>query len=348
MATYTNRRIVLASRPAGTFRPADLALETEEVAALEPGQALVQVDTLSIDAFIRTILDDGSYHQSVPLGGMVTALGVGTVVDSADESLQPGDRVFGPLAAQTHARFPAAFLRKLDVGTVPATAYLGALGLTTGLTAYFGICEVGAVAAGDTVVVSGAAGAVGSLAGQLARIAGAGRVIGIAGGPRKAAFLVDELGFDAAIDYKHEDVPARLRELAPEGVDVFFDNVGGAILDAVLFQIRERGRIVICGAISQYERMDRVAGPSNYLKLAERHARMEGFAVTHFAARFGEAETALAGWLAEGRLKVHEHVVHGIENFPTALHTLLTGGHEGKLLLMPGGSGEVFDVILPT
>jgi NADPH-dependent curcumin reductase len=328
-----NRRVVLASRPSGAFRPSDLRVETEELAPPDAGQAIVAVDTLSIDAFIRTILDDGSYHQSVPLGGLVMALGVGTVVDSADEALQPGDRVFGPLGAQTYARFPAAHLRKLDVGTVPATAYLGALGMTTGLTAYFGIFEVGAVAAGDTVVVSGAAGAVGSVAGQLARIAGAGRVIGIAGGPRKAAFLVDELGYDAAIDYKHDDVPALLRELAPDGVDVFFDNVGGAILDAVLFQIRERGRIVICGAISQYERMDRVAGPSHYLKLAERHARMEGFAVTHFAARFGEAETALAGWLAEGRLRVHEHVLHGIENFPAALDTLLTGGHEGKLLL---------------
>ena len=333
MAVYRNRRVVLASRPSGAFRTTDLAVETEELAPPDAGQVIVAVDTLSIDAFIRTILDEGSYHLSVPLGSLVTALGVGTVVDSADAALQAGDRVFGPLGAQTYARFPAAHLRKLDVSTVPATAYLGALGMTTGLTAYFGVIEVGAVTKGDTVVVSGAAGAVGSVAGQLARIAGAGRVIGVAGGPRKAAFLVDELGYDAAIDYKSADVPSRLAELAPEGVDVFFDNVGGDILDAVLLQIRERGRIVICGAISQYERMDHVAGPSNYLKLAERHARMEGFAVTHFAARFGEAETALAGWLADGRLRLHEHVLHGIDNFPAALHTLLTGGHEGKLLL---------------
>jgi NADPH-dependent curcumin reductase len=333
MTTYTNRRIVLASRPVGSFQTTDLTIDTQTFDGPDTGNVIVQVDTLSIDAFIRTVLDDGSYHQSVPIGGLITALGVGTVIDSADESLQPGDHVFGPLCAQTYAHFPAGMLRKLDTHTVPATAYLGALGMTTGLTAYFGIFEVGAVKAGDTVVVSGAAGAVGSMAGQLARIAGAGRVIGIAGGPHKAAFLVDQLGFDAAIDYKNEDVAARLKELAPDGVDVFYDNVGGEILDAVLFQIRERGRVVICGAISQYERMDRVAGPSNYLKLAERHARMEGFAVFHFSDRYGEAETALAGWLAEGRLRVHEHVLHGIDNFPVALSTLFTGGHEGKLLL---------------
>lgn len=333
MTTYPNQRIVLTSRPVGAFKPTDLSLETDELAAPGPGHAMIAVDTLSIDAFIRTILDDGSYHMSVPLGGLVTALGVGTVVDSTVEELQPGDRVFGPLGAQTHALLPAAALRKLDVGVVPARAYLGAIGLTTGVTAYFGMCVVGAVTQGDVVVVSGAAGAVGSVAGQLARIAGAGKVIGVAGGPHKTAFLVDELGYDAAIDYKNDDVPTRLRELAPDGVDVFYDNVGGAILDAVLFQIRERGRIVICGGISQYEHMDRVVGPTNYLKLAERHARMEGFAVTHFADRFGEAETALAGWLAEGRLKMPEHVVHGIDQFPAALDTLLTGGHTGKMLL---------------
>ena len=333
MTNYTNHRIVLATRPVGAFQTTDLVADIEEIDGPAPGNVIVQVDTLSIDAFIRTVMDDGSFHQSVPIGGLITALGVGTVIDSADEALQPGDQVFGPMCAQTYAHFPAGMLRKLDTGTVPAKAYLGALGMTTGLTAYFGIFEVGAVAKGETVVVSGAAGAVGSMAGQLARIAGAGRVIGIAGGPRKAAFLVDELGFDAAIDYKNDDVAVRLKELAPDGVDVFYDNVGGPILDAVLFQIRERGRVVICGAISQYEKMDQVAGPTNYLKLAERHARMEGFAVFHFADRYGEAENALSGWLAEGRLRMHETVLQGVDNFPTALHTLFTGGHEGKLLL---------------
>ncbi len=331
-----NRKIVLAARPSGLPVLADFRLEEEVVGDPAPGHVIVAVDTLSIDAFIRTVLDDRSYHGSVHLGSTITALGVGHVISSAAPELEPGDAVFGPLGAQTITTLPAVALRKLDVTRVPAITYLGALGLTTGLTAYFGVLEVGAVKPGDTVVVSGAAGAVGSIAGQVARIAGAERVIGVAGGPAKVAFLVDELGYDAAIDYKHDDVDARLAELAPNGIDVFFDNVGGATLDAVLMQIREGSRVVICGAISQYADMDHVTGPRNYLKLAERHARMEGFAVTHFHARFAEAEAALTDWLADGRLVVHEHHEHGIEEFPHALRTLLTGGHVGKLLLDVG------------
>jgi hypothetical protein len=333
MTERINRRIVLAARPKGLCQPSDFRLETSPVTAPGPGHVLVQVDTLGIDAFIRTTFEDDAYHGSAPLGSTVIALGVGTVLESADPALVPGDRVFGPLSAQTLALLPAAALRKLDVGRVPASTYLGALGLTTGLTAYFGIREVGAVKSGDTVVVSGAAGAVGSMAGQVARALGAGRVIGIAGGAAKGRFLVDELGFDAAIDYRNEDVEQRLGELAPNGLDVFFDNVGGTILDAALMHVKEGSRVVICGAISQYSDMEHVSGPKNYLKLAERHARMEGFAVTHFAPRFPEAEAALSEWLADGRLVVHEHVERGIENFPKALDLLFTGGHHGKLLL---------------
>jgi NADPH-dependent curcumin reductase len=325
LRSYVNRKVVLAQRPKGTPLDSDFTIVDEPVADLAPGHALVQVDLLGIDAFIRTVLDEGAYHGTASLGAAIVALGVGRVLESTDDALAPGDHVFGPLGAQRFATLPAAALRKLDVSSVEPTAYLGALGLTTGMTAYFGIFEVGAVKPGDTVVVSGAAGAVGSMAGQLAKLAGASKVIGIAGGPEKVAYLTDELHLDA--------VEARLGELAPNGIDVFYDNVGGDILDAVLMHIVEGSRVVICGAISQYQNMDDVRGPRNYLKLAERHARMEGFAVTHFRARFPAAEAALASWMASGELVMHEHYENGVEDFPAALRLLLSGGHHGKLLL---------------
>lgn len=293
---------------------------------------LVEVGHLSIDPFIRTSMEERSYHPSIPIGGTVTALGVGRVLESGNTSFAPGDGVFGPLGAQTFARVPGAILRKVDEKRAPLTAWLGVLGLTAGVTSYFGVREVGCVKPGETFVVSAAAGAVGSLAGQIAKIDGA-RAIGIAGGQDKVRYATDELGLDACIDYKGEDVAARLRSLCPDGVDVFFDNVGGELLDVVLDQIRERARVVICGAISQYHDMDDVRGPKLYLRLAERHARMEGFAVTHFAEHFGEAEAALARWLEEGKLHMREHVEHGIERFPDALLMLFSGGHTGKLLV---------------
>lgn len=328
-----NRKVVLVSRPTGRPDESNFALVEEAVTPLVDGQVLVAVDLLGIDAFIRTTLDEGSFHRGARLGGVIPALGVGEVLDSRDADLAAGDKVFGPLGSQTHAVMPAAALRKLDTGIAPVNAWLGALGLTTGLTAYFGIVDVGRVKKGDTVVVSGAAGAVGSIAGQIARLSGADSVIGIAGGRHKTAFLVDELGFDAAIDYRTENVGARLDELAPNGIDVFFDNVGGEILDDVLMRIVEGSRIVICGAISQYEKMDDVRGPRNYLKLAERHATMEGFAVFHFAAHYARAEAQLAQWYRNGDIVMREQIERGVENFPAVMNMLMTGAHHGKLLL---------------
>jgi NADPH-dependent curcumin reductase CurA len=334
MAVETNRKVVLVHRPDGIPDPSCFRVEQEALSPLEDGQVRVDVSHLSIDAFIRTALEEVAFHAPVPIGGTITALGVGRVRESRSDRFAPGDTVMAPLGVQTIATLPEIMVQPIDEKRAPITAYLGVLGMTAGLTAYFGIREVGHVQAGETVVVSAAAGAVGSLAGQIARLDGA-RVIGIAGGPDKCSHLTKELGFDAAIDYKGEDVDARLRELAPDGIDVYFDNVGGPMLDVVLDQIREQARVVICGAISQYhgDMSQGVRGPNLYLRLAERHARMEGYAVSHFGAQFGAAQSELADWLAEGALKLPEHVENGLENFGATLQMLFEGGHTGKLLL---------------
>ena len=213
-------------------------------------------------------------------------------------------------------------------------AYLSVLGMT-GMTAYFGLLDVGAAKEGDTVVVSGAAGAVGTVVGQIAKILGC-RVVGIAGGADKCRWLVDGLGFDAAIDYKSEDVRKALREHCPKGIDVYFDNVGGEILDIVLTQLAMHARVVICGAISQYNATDGVKGPANYLSLLVNRARMQGMVVFDYAARYGEAAQAMAGWLADGRLKAREDIVDGFETFPDTLLKLFRGDNTGKLLLKVG------------
>jgi NADPH-dependent curcumin reductase CurA len=330
-----NRRIVLASRPEGMPQESDFALEESELLPLGDDQVTVEVSHLSIDAFIRTTLDARvGHHGSIPLGAPIVALGVGKVTDSTFEGLSAGDWVTGPMMAQTHAQMPGAVFQRIDTDIAPPSAYLGALGMTTGLTAYVGLLEVVGVSGGETVVVSGAAGAVGSVACQLAKIQGA-AVIGIAGGAEKGRYLTETIGADAAIDYRNDDVAARLDQLAPDGIDVYFDNVGGELLDIVLDRLATGARVSICGAISQYDHLDDVRGPKLYLRLAERNARMCGFTVDHYSERFAEAREKLAGWMTEGRLTLPEHIETGIERFPAALNMLFTGGHMGKLLVCP-------------
>jgi hypothetical protein len=330
-----NKKVVLVTRPEGSPKDADFKIVEEELPALEQDQVLLEVEHLSIDAFIRTMLDnEAGFHGGTDLGAPVIALGIGKVLASQSDNLNQGDVVFGPLGAQTHAVLPAPMLRKIESDELPARAYLGALGMTTGLTAYAGMFKVGEVTQGDTVVVSAAAGAVGSVACQLAKIAGA-RVVGIAGGPAKVDYLINTLGCDTAIDYKAGDVAEQLRSAAPDGVDVFFDNVGGELLDTVLDQLAVGARVVICGAISQYNDMDSLRGPKLYLRVAERNASMRGFTVDHFAADFADMERELSGWLQEGKLKMPEHIENGIDQFPKALAMLFNGGHMGKLLVAP-------------
>ncbi len=330
-----NQRVVLLQRPEGAVTDDCFAVEEQELGPLEEGQVRVAVDVVSVDAFIRTTIRDTGFHQTVPIGGTVGALGAGHVIESTVEGWDVGDAVKGGLGAQTIATVDVKGLQKVDESVAPLSAHLGLLGLTTGITAWVGVRRIGRPQPGETFVVSAAAGAVGSIAGQIAKLDGA-RVIGIAGSERKTAYLLDELGFDAAIDYQHEDVAARLRELAPDGVDVFFDNVGGELLDVVLDQLAMRARVVLCGAISQYERTGDVRGPGMYLRLAERQSRMEGFAVFHFPECFDEASAELAGWLVDGSLSLREEVLDGIERFPEALRMMFTGANLGKLLVRVG------------
>jgi hypothetical protein len=257
---------------------------------------------------------------------------VGRILESKADGWSVGQPVRGGLGAQTIATVRPDGIEAVADTEGSLSRYLGALGGSTGVTAWVGVREVGRPQPGETFVVSAAAGAVGSIAGQIAKLDGA-RVIGIAGGPTKVAHLVNTLGFDAAIDYKNENVTERLRELAPEGVNVFFDNVGGPILDAVLDHLALRARVVICGAISQYDDMDHVTGPSLYLRLAERQSRMEGFAYFHFPDSIPVATAELARWLDEGSIVMAEEILDGIERYPEALQFMYSGGNTGKLMV---------------
>ncbi|MFL5895057.1 MAG: NADP-dependent oxidoreductase [Thermoleophilaceae bacterium] len=333
MAPSDNRQLRLASRPTGMVDAGNFELTEEPLAAPGDDEALVKTLYISLDPAMRGWMRDAvSYVPPVELGEVMRALGVGVVVDSKSAALAPGDHVVGLFGVQEHSVLPAQALTKVDPDVAPLPTYLGALGMP-GLTAYFGLLDVGELREGDTVVVSGAAGAVGSVAGQIAKLKGC-RAIGIAGGPEKCAWLVDELGFDAAIDYKNDDVRRGLKEHCPDGIDVYFDNVGGEILDAVLTRLARGARVVICGAISQYNADDGMRGPSNYMMLLVRRAKMQGFLVFDYASRHPEAVAEMAQWRSEGKLTTREEIVEGtIETFPEALQKLFRGENTGKLVL---------------
>ena len=326
-----NEKVVLKQAPGGVPTPDDFAIVSEAVGQPGDGEILIEVEHLGIDAFITTTLNHDGHHGRSEVNTPVMALGTGRVIESRSEAFSPGDRVFGGMGAQRYIVTPVEGYRKLEDTSVPARTYLGLLGITTGLTAYAGMILVGNVKEGDTVAVSAAAGAVGSIACQLAKLKGA-RVIGIAGGPEKCAFL-EESSCDATIDYKSSNVAEQIGFLAPDGLDLFFDNVGGSILDAALDNLAMGARVVICGAISQYADMAAVKGPALYLRLAERNASMLGFTVDHYREQFPEMETNLTQWASEGKIHMQEHIVSGLERFPEALEMLFKGGHRGKLLI---------------
>ena len=329
-----NRRLVLAKRPSGLVDESTVRLESEAVPEIADGEALVRVRYLSIDPTIRTWMDDiPSYLPPIEIGEVIRSGGVGEVIDSRCEVYTPGQLLFGMTGWQDYVVVDAGerAMQVLPDGVPPGIA-IGILGVT-GMTAYFGITDVGQVKADDVVVVSGAAGATGSAAGQIAKIKGAKKVVGIAGGGEKCAFIVDELGFDDAIDYKNDNVAARLRETCPDGIDLYFDNVGGSILDDCLGNLALRGRVVLCGAISTYNSDGPPPGPSNYLRLVVNRGRMEGFIILDYLDRFPAAQMEIAAWIAEGKIKSSEHLVQGLEHAPEALNLLFSGGNTGKVIV---------------
>jgi NADPH-dependent curcumin reductase CurA len=333
----TNTQVRLAARPTGLPRASDWEIVEEPLPAPGDGEFTVAISHLSLDPAMRGWMNAGaSYIEPVEIGAVMRAGAVGEVTASQHPGFPVGEHVAGAFGVQEHALSDGAGVTKVDLSLAPLPTYLGTLGMT-GMTAYFALLDVGKPEAGNTVVVSGAAGAVGSVAGQIARIKGC-RVIGIAGGEEKCRWLTDELGFDAAINYKHQDVTRTLRELAPEGIDVYFDNVGGDILDAALTRLARGARIIICGAVSQYNATEGFKGPANYMALLVARASMTGMVVFDYASRFPEAARELAGWLQDGTLISREDVVEGgVRAFPDALLKLFAGENTGKLVLHVAG-----------
>jgi NADPH-dependent curcumin reductase CurA len=335
MAELKNRQWLLASRPQGMIKESDFRLSEGMTPALKDGEVLVRNLAFSFDPTQRGWMSMDTYIPAIPIGEPMKAGAVGQVVESKKSGYAKGDLVQGLFGWEDYTISTGGGLmglQKLPAGTDPLLA-LSLLG-TTGLTAWVGTIDVGLVKPGDTFVVSGAAGATGSVAGMIAKVKGC-RVIGIAGGPEKCAWLTKEAGFDGAIDYKNEQVGAALSKHCPKGIDVYFDNVGGEILDDCLARLADRARVVLCGAISQYNEAQGVAGhpPKNYFNLIFHGARMEGFLVFHFAQHFPQAIAEMSKWLAEGKIKNKIDLANGLENAPKTIIRLFTGANFGKQLL---------------
>ena len=334
--TLSNQQIRLGARPVGMPKRGDWKFTTEPVRDIADGEIVVKTLYLSLDPAMRGWMNEGkSYIRPVAIDEVMRAGGIGKVVASKSPKFAVGDYVSGGTGVQQYWVGPAddktAAFYKVDPKAAPLPKYLNALGMP-GMTAYFGLLEVGQPKAGETVVVSGAAGAVGQTVGQVAKHKGC-RVVGIAGGKDKCDFVVNELGFDACIDYKNESVRDGLKKHCPQGVDVYFDNVGGDILDNVLTRINLKARIIICGAISQYNNTTPVKGPANYLSLLVNRARMEGIVVFDYADRYHLGVAEMAKWMKEGTFKTREDIVEGLDNFPETLLMLFEGKNFGKLVL---------------
>ena len=327
-----NHQFRLAARPVGLPRPSDWAYTEEPVGEPGDGEVLVKNAYVSLDPAMRGWMNDArSYIPPVGIGEVMRAFAVGEVIASKDPDVPVGSHVGGLLGVQEYAIANGKGVFKVDPSLAPLPVYLGTLGMP-GVTAYFGLLDIGKPKAGETVVVSGAAGAVGGLVGQIAKIKGC-HVVGIAGGPEKCGHLLEDLGFDATIDYKAGNLDAELSEHCERGIDIYFDNVGGEILDSALAHLARKARVVICGAISQYNNTTALQGPANYLSLLVNNASMTGFTMSDYLSRYGEAVQQLGSWLASGELVSREDVAEGLENFPDTLLRLFAGENRGKLVL---------------
>lgn len=329
-----NRTVRLAQRPTGMPGPETWAIADEPAPEPGEGEVLVEVKAISLDPAMRGWLDAGkSYIPPVGVGEVMRASGAGVVLASRDPRWAPGDTVMGGLGVQRLACVRGRDLERVDLSLAPFERWLGVLGIP-GMTAWFGLFDVGAVQPGETVVVSAAAGAVGGLVVQLAKRHGC-RVVGIAGGPEKCRLVTDRFGADACIDYRAGPVRPALAAAVPGGIHVYFDNVGGEILEAAMTLLARRARVVICGAISGYNDFAGIRGPRNYLNLLVQRARMEGFVVFDYAARYAEARAKIASGLRDGSIVALEDVRDGLDSFPDVLPLLYTRGNMGKLVLRP-------------
>ena len=332
MTEGVNRQWTLASRPEGYPAAENFALVESPIKDPGPGEVLVQTLWQSLDPYMRGRMAAArSYTAPVDIGGVMQGTVVGRVVESRAAGFKTSDIVEARIGWQEYGVTRADEARKVDPSLAPVSTALGVLGMP-GLTAYFGLLDVGQARPGDVVVVSAASGAVGAVVGQIALLMGC-RVIGTAGTDEKVAYVVEELGFDAGINYETEDVDVALRSACPDGVDVYFDNVGGDVTDVVLSQIRYKARVVICGQISQYNLAEPDYGPRTLRYLLTNQARMEGFLVFSYADRYEEARARLAGWVKDGAIKYREDVIEGFENAPQAFIGMMHGANFGKLLI---------------
>jgi NADPH-dependent curcumin reductase len=328
-----NKKLLLVQRPVGMVNATNFCIEETTVDAINDGELLIKNEYISVDPAMRGWMNEGTtYIKGVAIGDVMRAFAVGTIVESKNEKFSVGDCVQGLLGAQQYCVNDGTHLTKVQLNNTPMSWHIGLLGMP-GLTAYFGLLDKAKPVQGDIVLISGAAGMVGSLVGQIAKLKGC-TVIGIVGGNEKCAYIKNELGFDFAIDYKTENVAEKIKQFAPNGVNIYFDNVGGSILDDALLNLAIGARVVICGAISQYNDSS-FSGLKYYMKIVSARATLMGIIVLDYFARATEAITDISLWQAEGKIKYKEHIVDGLENLPNAIQMLFTGKNNGKLIVTP-------------